>query len=119
MRGYRSTDRNHGRAKGAGNMQIQVATFAAKVRYGSGSRFDPMMEEKGGWIVGEAPKQDVEISEVEIKIIAEASQHISDGELNPFKEQVGEMLPTNLERNFSGFFGKKISCQVAKWIHKN
>ena len=88
-------------------MQVQMETFAAKVRYGSGSRFDLTMEEKGGWIAGEAPKQDVEMSKAKIEVIAEASQQIMEGELNPFKEQARETLPTNLERNFSGFLVRK------------
>ena len=41
-----------------------METFAEKVRYGSGPRFDPLMEEKGGRISGDAPKYDVEMFSV-------------------------------------------------------
>ena len=70
-----------------------------KVRYGSGPRFDPLLKEKGGWIAGEARGQDVEIAEAVIEALVEASQQISKRDLNPFKEQIGEILPNNLERN--------------------
>jgi hypothetical protein len=32
----------------------KMETFAEIVRYGSGSRFDPMLQERGGWISGDA-----------------------------------------------------------------
>ena len=54
-----------------------METFAAKVRYGAGIRFDPTMEDRGGWIAGEAQPQDVEMSDVVIEILAEAN-HASD-----------------------------------------
>ena len=84
-----------------------MESFAAKVRYGSGPRFDPLLEEKGGWIVGEARGQDAEMAEAVIEALVEASQQISERDLNPFKEQIGEILPSNLERNFSGFLIRK------------
>lgn len=61
-----------------------MATFAKKVKYGGGARFDLMLEEKGGWVAGEDPKQDEEMVEAMI-----------------------EVLPTNLERNFSGLLVRK------------
>ena len=85
----------------------QVKTFAEKVRFGGGPRFDPMLEEKGGWVVGEDPRRDEEMVEVVIEVLAQASSHVHEGQLNPFREQVGEILPTNLERNFSGFLVRK------------
>ena len=51
-----------------------MESLAAKVRYGSGPRFDPLLEEKGGWIVGEAREQDVEMTEEVIEALVEASQ---------------------------------------------
>ena len=86
---------------------IPTATLADKVRFGGGPRFDPMLEEKGGWIAGEDPKRDEEMAVAVIEALAQASQQIWEGQLNPFKEQVGEILPTNLERNFSGFLVRK------------
>ena len=83
-----------------------METFASKVRYGSGPRFDPMLEEKGGWVAGEGPRQDAEMTEAVIEILAEASQQIG-GDLNPFKGQCGEILPPNLERSFKGFLVRK------------
>ena len=41
-----------------------------------------------------------------IEVMAEASQ-TTMGDLNHFKEQYGEILPPNLERNFSGFLIRK------------
>ena len=32
----------------------EMESFASKVQFGNASRFDPMMEERGGWIAGEA-----------------------------------------------------------------
>lgn len=81
-----------------------------KVRYGNGTRFDPMMEEKGGWIAGDVPKQDEEMhmQNAMIELMAEASQYGPDeADLNPFKAQNGEILSSNVERNYCGFMMKK------------
>lgn len=32
---------------------MEMFVAIAKVRYGSATKFDPLMEEKGGWISGE------------------------------------------------------------------
>lgn len=80
-----------------------MKTFVAKVHYGSGPRLDPLMEERGGWISCEAQRQDVEIIDALIDVRAEANNHTSREDLNPFKEQRGEILPSNLERNVSSF----------------
>ena len=50
-----------------------METFAAKVRYGTGPRFDPMMEERGRWKVGEAQQQDVAMLDAVIDLMAEAN----------------------------------------------
>ena len=84
-----------------------METFAAKVRYGGEPRFDPMLEKKGGWVTGEGPKSDAVMSEAVIEVLAEASKQILGDQLNPFKEQAGEILPGNMERNFSGFLVMK------------
>lgn len=42
-----------------------------------------------------------------IEGLAVASQQIFGGDLNPFKGHIGEILPTNLERSFSGFLMRK------------
>lgn len=84
-----------------------METFATKVRYGGEPRFDPMLEERGGWATGEGPKGDAVMTEAVIEVLAEASQQISGDQLNPFKEQAGEVLPGNMERNFSGFLVRK------------
>ena len=47
------------------------------------------------------------MSEAVIEVLAEASKQIQGDQLNPFKEQVGEILPGNMERNFSGFLVRK------------
>jgi hypothetical protein len=36
---------------------IQIETFVAIPRYGSGPRFDHMMEEREGWIIGDAKER--------------------------------------------------------------
>lgn len=58
------------------------------------------------------------MEDVVIEGLAEASQQISGGDLNPFKGQNGEILSSNLERSFNGVFGKerchKISCEYGK-----
>jgi hypothetical protein len=66
-----------------------------------------MLEEKGGWVAGEGAKCDAEMTEAVIEVLDEASNQIPKGQLNPFKEQVGEILPANLERNFNGFLVRK------------
>lgn len=76
-----------------------METFAGKVRYGNGASFDPMLEGKGGWISGEAPRHDIELADAVIEVIAEASQQAIAGEINPFKAREGEILPLNVERN--------------------
>ena len=52
-----------------------METFSNKVRYGAGIRFDPMMEERGGWIAGEARPQDVDMSDTVIEVLADANHH--------------------------------------------
>ena len=84
-----------------------METFAAKVRYGSGPQFDPVMEEKGGWIAGETHHQDEEMPDAVIEILAEANQRLEGEEPNPFKGYQGEVLPPNLDRSFSGFLVRK------------
>ena len=80
-----------------------MESFAAKVRYGSGTRFDPMMEEKGGWIAGETRGRDEDMPDAVIEILAEANQRLMGEEPNPFKGHHGEVLPPNLDRSFNGF----------------
>ena len=84
-----------------------MATFAEKVKSGGGARFDPMLEEKGGWVAGEDLKRDEEMAEAVIEVLAQASNHDHEGHFNPFKKQVGEILPPNLERSFSDFLVRK------------
>ena len=83
-----------------------METFAKKIRHGSGPRFDPLLEERGRWIAGEAQKHDIEMADDVIGVMTQANQQIV-GDFNPFIEQFGEILPPNLERNFSGFFMRK------------
>ena len=42
-----------------------------------------------------------------IEEMVEASKHTTGDELNPFKEQMGEILPSNLEIIFSGILVRK------------
>ena len=54
-----------------------MESFAAKVRFGNAPRFDPMMEERGGWIAGEAPRQDIEMEDAVIEGLSKARHQIS------------------------------------------
>lgn len=58
--------------------------------------------------------------------LAKASNHILEGQLNLYKGLVGEVSPTNLERNFSGFLVRndaitfrvdiqKVKAHIALW----
>ena len=87
-----------------------MESFASKVRYGDAPRFDSMLKKKGGWISREAQQKDVEIEDFVLEGLAETTQQISSGDLNPFKGQCGEILPSNLERSCSGFFSAKGCC---------
>ena len=84
-----------------------MESFADKVRYGAGTRFDPMMEERGGWIAGEAQPQDAVMTDAVIEVLVEANQQIEGKNPNPFKGYKGEVLPSNMERSFSGFLVRK------------
>ena len=89
------------------------------MRYGCGTRFDLMMEEKGGWITGDVPKQDEEIQDVVIEIMAEASQQGHDQAIiNPFKAQNNEILPSNVKRNYCGFLMRKDPITYKVNTHK-
>ena len=81
--------------------------FTTKFCNRSISRVDLMMEERGGWIVGEAHKHDTKMLDVVIGVMAKANQQIKGEELNSFKDKIGEIVSSNLERNFSGFFVRK------------
>ena len=52
-----------------------MGTFASNVRDGDVERFDPSLEEKGGWILGEAPKHNMEMTNAVICVLMEANQH--------------------------------------------
>jgi hypothetical protein len=56
-----------------------------------------MLEEKGGWVFGEAQRHDVEMMDVVLEGVAKASKQTLERVLNPFKEQLDEILPPNLE----------------------
>ena len=65
------------------------------------------LEHWGKWISGDVPKHDVEMTDAVIEVLAEANNQGSGDELNPCKEQHGEDLPSNMERNFCGFLVRK------------
>lgn len=92
--------------EGAGTHHM-IESFAAKIRYGNGLRFDPIMEERGSWIVGEVLKHDIVMIDVVIEVLVEASKQIGSEELNPFKGITGEILSLNLERSFRSFLARK------------
>lgn len=84
-----------------------METFASKARNGGGPIFDPLMEEKGGWISREAPVLNEVMMEAMIENLAQRSQQKTEGKLNPFRAQPGEILPKDVERNYSGFLVRK------------
>lgn len=45
--------------------------------------------------------------EVVIESMVEGSRQVEEGRLNPFKEQLGETLPKDVERNYNNFFIRK------------
>lgn len=49
----------------------------------------------------------MEMENAVLEGLAEASQQLGGGDLNSFKGYNGEILPSNLERSFSGFLVKK------------
>lgn len=51
----------------------QMETFADKVRFGGGLRFDPLLKERGGGIAGEDPKRDEVMTEAVIEVLAKVS----------------------------------------------
>lgn len=53
----------------------RMESFTTKVGYSNGSRSDPLLEEKGGWIVGEAHGQDADMMEAMIEVVAKANNH--------------------------------------------
>lgn len=57
--------------------------------------------------MGKAQRHDVEMEEAVLKGLVEASKQIQGGKLNPIKRQYGEIIPSNLERSFSGFLVTK------------
>jgi len=71
--------------------------------------FDSMLEEKGGWISRETPKHDVEVVDVVIEVMIEASQCKFEDGLRPFRAQSGEILPLDIERNSLGFWLGKVA----------
>lgn len=85
-----------------------METFASKVRCESGSRFNPMLEEDRGWLARGKLGHDIEAMEGVIEAMAKGSNQTMEKELNPFKEKHGEILPKDIERNFSGFLIRKI-----------
>lgn len=65
---------------------LGMETFVEKVRNGGGSKFDLMLEERGGWITGEAQQHDVDMADVVIEVMVEANKQILGDDLNPFKK---------------------------------
>lgn len=61
-----------------------MEVFANKVRNGGGVCFDPLLKERGGQIVGEAPQHDMEMLDVVISVMVDASQGALKDYLNPF-----------------------------------
>ena len=93
-----------------GTSEIRKETFADKVRAGGGMRFDPMLEEKGGWIAGEAQRHDIEM--------AEANDQIDEGVLNLFR---GFMVRTFLRIWKGTLVGSWSDAMLLslKWTQRN
>lgn len=52
---------------------------------------------------GEASQHDKEMADAVIEVMAEANDRMEVTKINPFRAHHGEILPENVERNFSGF----------------
>lgn len=52
-------------------------------------------------------RHNIEMADAVIGMLADASQQVDDELLNPFRAQNGEIRPTDVERNFSGFLVRK------------
>ena len=92
----------------SGSGESTMETFASKVRFGGGPRFDPLLEEKGGWIAGEGNRHDEIMADAMIEVMAEERSQISDKDPKiPFRGQSGEVLTAHLERSFSGFLVRR------------
>lgn len=61
------------------------------MRNGGGNRFNPMLEEKDGWITGERLRQDEEMTDAVIEVMAEVTQQKAERDLNPFKGEASEI----------------------------
>lgn len=61
-----------------------------------------MLEDNGGLAPRKDRRINTKMTNAMIEILAKASQHTSKGDLNSFHAQIGEVLPKNVERNFSG-----------------
>ena len=95
-----------GRDRGVGSGK-RMESFATKVRYEYTPLYDPMMEEEGFWISRAARRNAVEMEDAVLEGLAEASQQLGGGDLNPFNGYNDEILPSHLERSFSGFLVRK------------
>lgn len=84
-----------------------MESFTEKVEYGGRIHFDTMLDFKKGWISREALKHDVEMVDTVIEVMEEASQRTFKDGLTTFRAQSGEVLPSKIERNISGFLVRK------------
>lgn len=85
--------------------------LVAKVKYGNGLRFHPLLEEKVGWIYGEAPMLSVEMMKVVIKNMTQGNKQGAEGTLNLFRERPREILSKDAKRNYSGLLVRKMQSR--------
>lgn len=60
---------------------VRMEMFIEKVRCGGVTRFDPLLDKRGGWITNESSKPYAEITNVEI---ATLDEHATKNTFNPF-----------------------------------
>lgn len=75
---------------------MKMESFVDKVNVGEGARFDPMLEEKGGWVSREAPKRKLKMVDAIIWVMADSSQSGFEDGLNPFRAQFDEKIPLHV-----------------------
>lgn len=68
------------------------------VQYGAGIMFDQLLKEGGGQISGEAMQHDTKMLDAVIEMLVQFNQQVVEESLNPYRDQNGEIPPTNVER---------------------
>lgn len=66
-------------------------------------RFDPILEEKREWIVGETQRHNSKMADTMIEVMAGANQQVVGEKNNPFETKLDEIYPHMLKGIFVDF----------------